>query len=507
VTALRRIRRRAGSERSSRLARSFAVLAMVAAGVADATPAVADVDPALITGLDGVVALSPADTCLRVDLGRTTIYEHAVDVALIPASTQKLLVGHVALEVMGADHRFRTEVVGNPPVDGVVEGDLTLVGGGDPLLSTAADAFVRRIADQPITFLDELADEVVAAGVKHVRGGVVGDESRYDQTRVVASWPERYLSQNQVGPLSALTVNDGYRLVLSPDAEPDHERSADPAADAALALIDLLRERGVVVDGGAGNGRAPAGATALAHVESAPLSAVFRQLLEQSDNGTAELLTKELGVRSGDGGTTAAGTAFIREQAAAAGLPVGGLLMADGSGLDRNNRATCDELVEVLTAAGGPDGLLAGSLPVAGRTGTLRNRFRGTPAEGRLMAKTGSLNDVTSLAGFVEMPDGQIATFAYIANGPQADDPRRGQDFLGALLGQYERVCPAGPAVPLVAPVGAYALGAAALAPVGLAPMLSPAVIVALDTFEEHPEAVVSSCLVEDPTFRLRLPA
>src|SRR5690606_7694878 len=110
-------------------------------------------------------------------------------------------------------------------------------------------------------------------------------------------------------------------------------------------------------------------------------------------------------------------------------------------------------LIEVLEEGGGPDGALAEALPVAGRTGTLRGRFRGTPAEGRLRAKTGSLNDVTSLAGFVEMPDGRVATFAYIANGPQAEDPRRGQDFLGALLGQYEQVCPEGPTVPMVAPI------------------------------------------------------
>lgn len=488
--------------------RAAVALTIVAAGLTASSPAQAAVDPALVTGLDGVVALSPPDSCLRVDLGQTTIYEHQTDVALIPASTQKLLVGQVALGTLGPDHRFRTTVVGAAPVDGVVTGDITIVGGGDPLLSTSADAFVRRIADEPLTFLDQLADQVVAAGVKRVAGAVVGDESRYDRERVVASWPERYLSQRQIGPLSALTVDDGYKLALPGPGggEPTHTRSAEPATDAAATFADLLRARGVQVDGGAFTGQAPEGAVELAHIESAPMSAVVRQMLEQSDNGTSELLTKELGVASGGGGSTSAGAAFIRSRAAEEGIPVDGTLLADGSGLDRANRTTCDSLVELLSRSGGADGELAASLPVAGRTGTLRGRFRGTPAEGRLRAKTGSLNDVTSLAGFVEMPDGQVATFAYMANGPQADDPRRGQDFLGALLGQYERVCPDVSAAPVVAPVGAYALSAAALAPVGAAPLLAPAMVVALDSFEEHPGGIVDSCLADDPGFRLRLP-
>src|SRR5690606_26542582 len=129
--------------------------------------------------------------------------------------------------------------------------------------TTSVDAFVRRIADQPLTFLDELADRVVASGVRHVTGGVVGDETRYDQARSVDSWPERYLSQDQVGPLSALSVDDGYRRTVPPDGEgePERERSAEPATDAAAALVELLRSRGVVVDGGPSTGVAPAGAT------------------------------------------------------------------------------------------------------------------------------------------------------------------------------------------------------------------------------------------------------
>ena len=480
-----------------------------------ATPAGAVVDPALITGLEGVVALSPPDTCLRVDLGRANVYRHQADRPLVPASTQKLLVAHVALDTLGAQHRSRTLLRGPEPVEGVVFGDLTLVGGGDPLLTTATYAFVQRTADQPLTFLDALADQVVAAGITHVTGAVFGDESRYDSLRTVATWPARYLTQNQIGPLGALSVNDGFSLELAPPGEttpPKRSRAVDPALDAASIFTALLRDRGVIVQGEPTNGigstleGAPT-VSDLAFIESAPLSDVVRQLLEQSDNGTAELLTKELGLVGAGAGTTQAGTSFIEQRAQELGLPAGGVQMMDGSGLDPANTTTCDELVSVLAASGGPAGTLGAALPIAGRTGTLRGRFRGTPAEGRLRAKTGSLNGVTSLAGFVEMPDGQIATFAYIANGPQAEDPRRGQDFLGALLAQYEQLCLAAPVEPLVVPVGAYLVRAAPLAGPVVPAALGPALTVALEVFEEQPHAVVGSCLADDPDFSLRLPA
>jgi D-alanyl-D-alanine carboxypeptidase/D-alanyl-D-alanine-endopeptidase (penicillin-binding protein 4) len=472
------------------------------------TPAVG-VDPALLTGLDGVVALSPPESCLRVDIARATVFRHQADRPLIPASTQKVLVGQVALDRLGADHRFRTQVLGPAPVDGVVTGDVVLLGGGDPLLTTATYAFVRRTADQPLTFLDALADALATAGVRRITGRILADDTRYDALRSVPSWPARYLTQDQIGPLGALTVDDGFRLDLpaeGSDAAPVPRRVADPALHAADQLNTLLYARGVAVDGGTAVGPAPVDQPELAGVDSAPLGEVVRQMLEESDNGTAELLTKELGVQAGTGGSTAAGTAAVVDRATALGLPTAGTVLADGSGLDRGNRTSCDALVAALITSGGVDGAIGSRLPVAGRTGTLRERFLGTPAQGRLRAKTGSLNSVTALAGFVTMSDGRTATFAYIANGPQAEDPRRGQDFLGALLGQFEPVCDDVAADPIVAPVGAYAVQSAALAGVPLAALLGPVLDVSLRAVEDLPEVAVSTCLARAPGFTLRFP-
>lgn len=479
------------------------------ATTAGGTDPVVAVDPALLTGLDGVIALSPPDTCLRVDIARATVFRHQADRPLIPASTQKVLVGQVALDRLGEDHRFRTRVLGPAPVGGVVTGDVTLVGGGDPLLTTATYAFVRRTADQPLTFLDALADALDAAGVRRISGRIVADDTRYDSLRTVPTWPERYLTQDQVGPLGALIVDDGFRLE-PPDGDPDggpvRRRVEDPARHAADQLNALLFARGIAVDGGTAVGPAPDSVGELAGVDSAPLGDVVRQMLEESDNGTAELLTKELGVQAGTGGSTEAGTAAIVARADALGVPTTGAVMTDGSGLDRANRTSCDALVTVLRTSGGVDGAIGARLAVAGRTGTLRDRFLGTPAQGRLRAKTGSLNGVTGLVGFVTLADGRTATFAYLANGPQAEDPRRGQDFLGALLGQYEEVCTDGPVSQVSAPVAAYVVQSAALAGVPLAAVLAPALDATLQAVEGRPELAVNGCLARAPEFALSFP-
>lgn len=464
-------------------------------------------DPALVTGLDGVIALSPPDTCIRVEVDGSTIYRHAADQPLVPASTQKLATAAVALDQLGADHRLETRVLAaTAPTGGVVAGDLVLVGGGDPLLTTSAYAFVRRIGpDQPVTSLDGLADQVAATGLKRITGRVLGDESRYDQARTVASWPERYLRQGQIGPLSARAVDDGFNLAFpapGDDAPVERERSADPAGDAARTFAELLRARGIQVDGAAGAGTAPVAATPIAVARSAPLGDLVREMLQTSDNGTAELLTKEVGHASGAGGSTAAGVAVIARRATELGFGGPATHPVDGSGLDPGNRATCDELVEVLDATGGVSGSLGAALPVAGRSGTLRDRFRGTPAEGRLRAKTGTLSTVTALAGFVELPDGGTATFAYVANGKPAEgDPHRGQDFLGVLLGQYATPCPEHGTAPLVAPLAPYAGDVGALAMFPLQTVLVPGAVLPLHVFEERYRKLVDRCLADDADF------
>lgn len=367
-------------------------------------------DAHLQAGLTALAARLPASSCLVTD-EPTGGFEHQGDLPLIPASAMKMVVATAAIEHLGGDHRLVTTVrAAAPPVDGVVAGDLWLVGGGDPLLATAAYAASFRRQPQAFTPIEQLADAVVEAGVRVVRGSVVGDETRYDTDRYVRSWKPVYVTDNETGPMSALSVNDGFGII-----EPEKQPATQPAIHAAAVFAQLLEERGVEVQGRPAAGEAPAGASVVAEQPSLPVSEIVAQMLRESDNQTAEMIVKELGAWSGRGGSTAAGTAVAVETLDRAGLPTGGVVIVDGSGLDRANRLTCRLLLALLQRDTGA--LLVPSLAVAGETGTLEHRFKQTPVAGRLLAKTGSLNGVAALTGEVTSTEGVVTRFAFIVNG------------------------------------------------------------------------------------------
>lgn len=457
---------------------------------------IAGPDPALSTGLDAVVRVSPDDTCLSVSIDGTSVYEHRSDDLQTPASVQKVLTSATALERLDPDAGYTTSAVAVGPVeDGTLEGDLYLVGAGDPNLVTSYYRTVRRIPEsQPTTLLDALARRVREAGVRRITGRVVGDESRYDAERVVSTWPERYVAQDQTGPLTALTVDDGYLLERDDDGGFRRRRSEDPPVDAARAFAAVLGAKGVQVAGGATAGSAPAGARDVATITSDPLVDVVGDLLRRSDNQAAELVLKELGAGGAGEGSTVAGAREVAGWTVGAGAAAEGSYVRDGSGLDPGNQVTCREVVRVLDASGGLEGALGRELPVAGESGTLRSRFVGSHAEGRLHGKTGSLNGVRSLAGFVELPDGNVATFAYIANGQKEGvDPLRAESFLAELLATYRPPCPEptnGPIV--VVPIGA--LGGAGALVGGPAALAGPALLAGADAAVADPAGLLDRC-------------
>ncbi|HRE03505.1 MAG TPA: D-alanyl-D-alanine carboxypeptidase, partial [Ilumatobacteraceae bacterium] len=128
-----------------------------------------------------------------------------------PASTMKLIVGAVALEVLGDDYAFVTRLYGSV-ADGVVQGDLVMVGGGDPVLSTADYPETQPIPPTVTTSLEALVANLAAAGVTRINGGIVVDESRYDTERYAPGWGAD-IRDVEAGPLSALMVNDAIRQV------------------------------------------------------------------------------------------------------------------------------------------------------------------------------------------------------------------------------------------------------------------------------------------------------
>ncbi len=379
-------------------------------------------EPLLVENLEAslseLVTTFPSQSCLVVTIDGEQVFSRNGTLPLVPASAQKLLTAYGAYEILGAEHTFETSVRATSPiVDGVLDGDLFLVGGGDPLLATSV--YTDRYEQQPHfrTAIERLADDVVAAGITEITGGVMGDEERYDDVRYVPEWPERFtnVSQNQTGPLSALTVNDGFVAFAAENTAPSlATATTTPAVFAAAFFDDLLEDRGVIIRGGSAETPVPAGARTIASVTSDPVSVATNQMVDISDNMAAEMLLKEIGFVENRVGSTEGGSIAVENLLADAGFSVAETDMVDGSGLASENRVTCQLLVEILDAS--TDVGLHDGLAVAGESGTLRERMVGTAAQGRVAAKTGRLNEVGALAGTAVANDGTVLTFAWIAN-------------------------------------------------------------------------------------------
>jgi D-alanyl-D-alanine carboxypeptidase/D-alanyl-D-alanine-endopeptidase (penicillin-binding protein 4) len=355
----------------------------------------------------------PEASCLKVTwLGRTVSSVRAGSVRT-PASITKIVTAAVALEVLGADSTFVTRVTG--VLEGsVVRGDLHLVGGGDPVLVRRNYPASEQYPTTSPTYLEDLADAVVAAGVRTIEGSVVGDGTRYDAERYPQSWPVEF-HKTEAGPVGALVVNDG--LVMG-----ESTRGDDPALAAAREFVGLLAARGVSVGGAALSGSAAPDAPEIASISSAPLRAIVGELLTNSDDNTAEMLVKEIGVAASSSGTWTAGLTAVETQMRAWGLPVEGWIQLDGSGLSSGNKISCDAVVTILSRQ---EAILVGAMAVAGRTGTLADDFVNSAVAGRLAAKTGTLTGVKGLAGYLVVDGNAPVVFSLLMTGNGVEQPGR----------------------------------------------------------------------------------
>jgi D-alanyl-D-alanine carboxypeptidase/D-alanyl-D-alanine-endopeptidase (penicillin-binding protein 4) len=364
-----------------------------------------------LTRLQESLRLATTNTraCVVVDGPTGRLASIDGDLPLAPASTLKLLTATAALATFGPDYRFRTTVVAaSPPSAGVVD-RLWLVGGGDPNLSTPA--YAGKLAATP---LSALADQIVAAGIRSIPNGINGDDHLFDTTRQLAIWPPRFVANGEIGPIGALTVDDGF-------VQPSGTRADDPAVNAADQLKTLLTARQVDV-GPPGHATAPRAATIpVASVSSPPLHDVVAAMLSSSDNLTAEMLARLLATTVSSPGTTQTGVNVVLDRLRVLGVDTAPLKVLDGSGLSPDDRVTCNVLLGLLERSDAARyRALVDGLPVAGERGTLADRFRGTPLAGHLRAKTGSLGGVTGLVGVLDVH--VPLRFAYLANGDFADD-------------------------------------------------------------------------------------
>jgi serine-type D-Ala-D-Ala carboxypeptidase/endopeptidase (penicillin-binding protein 4) len=406
------------------------------------------------------------------------VASHRPDDPVMPASTLKVVTAAAVLSTLGPDTRLstRVETTGAIGGDGAIDGDLVLAGAGDPTLVT--DEYARWIYPaRPRTRLSELADQVVAAGVTRVTGGVLGTAVGFSGPLTAEGWRDRYFSDLDARNVAGLTVDGGLvttirwpeldarardrysrrvdeagdegddleppepvRIPLvgtpqeieerladldAPVARVDH--ASDPVAHAARELARMLEERGVEVDGDSGAAAEDAALQVLgrlAVVESPPMEEVLRFAVQRSDNHLTDQLFHLIGlVRTGEG-SWERGERALRQVLDRFGVDHSAARFADGSGLSRDDRVTARLLVDLDRAMtdsrfGSTWGTL---MAVSGESGTLRQRLHGTPAAGRFLGKTGTLNDVTSLAGMVVGDDGGRYHLAIVANDATGTD-------------------------------------------------------------------------------------
>jgi serine-type D-Ala-D-Ala carboxypeptidase/endopeptidase (penicillin-binding protein 4) len=394
-----------------------ALFALVALAAPAATPAGPTQDAQLQRRLAlalRVPHVAPArSAAVALDLASgTVLFEQNSDRPLAPASNEKLPLTYAALMRLGPAFRIDTEVLGEGQQDGTQwTGALVLKGNGDPTLSSAD--------------LRALAAQVKSTGIRSVTGGVIGDESAYDARRVVAGWkPSFFIDESP--PLSALVVDR---------ARVGGVVTRTPALAAATAFRDALRKAGIAVDGPVRTAPADEWSQLLGTVSSPTLAAMVRFMDRESDNFTAEMLLKQLGLSELGLGTSAAGAAVVTQTLVDAGVSMTGVRIVDGSGLSLLDRLTAGALGSLLEIAWADPAVrpaLVASLPVAGVNGTLEHRLRKPPARGRVLAKTGTTDNASSLSGYVS----DRYAFAVVQNGHPLPYwwARRAQDRFAQIL-------------------------------------------------------------------------
>jgi len=346
----------------------------------------------------------------------TVLYSRNGALPVTPASTAKVVTALAALHVLGPDRRIETVVVPDGTIVGRrLTGRLVLVGGGDTTLASPAGA--RRVAYPELAQVDALARAVRRLGVTEITGGVAVDASLFSGPRVGPGWKPNYLSEGSAAVVTPLMVDSG-RLELG-----ESERYADPDLAAGRVLRDLLRRLGVRLPDAIARGTAPAGVEPIGRVSSPTVAALVERMLGVSDNNLAETLAHLVGRERGRPASFAGGAQATAEALAELGLAGDGSGLVDGSGLSPRNRMTTAALARVIGAALRPDRpalrALVSGLPVAGFGGTLEERYDEGPATvgaGRVRAKTGSLDNVSTLAGVIETADGRQLVFAFSAD-------------------------------------------------------------------------------------------
>jgi serine-type D-Ala-D-Ala carboxypeptidase/endopeptidase (penicillin-binding protein 4) len=323
-----------------------------------------------------------------------------------PASVEKLYTTVALLSALGPDARLTTTVRGDGHLGpgGVWHGNLYLVGGGDP---TFGDGSFNRTWEQGYgPTANDLVAQLRHKGITRVTGWVIGDAALFDDLRGGPATAYGADVPDFGGQLSALAYDHGSTF-----------KKLNPGAFAAKELVLTMHGAGIGARPLNRTLPAPGGTQELASVKSPPLSVMLKLMDVPSDDFFAEMLTKQLGKQFGTGGSIPAGAQVISETIDSLGLHP---TIVDGSGLSRSDRSSPGQVVALLrTMWNTPSGrVLAASLPVVGVNGTVKRIAAHTAAQGRCVAKTGTLNYVTNLAGYCTARDNHVVAFVLMIDGP-----------------------------------------------------------------------------------------
>jgi serine-type D-Ala-D-Ala carboxypeptidase/endopeptidase (penicillin-binding protein 4) len=429
-----------------------------------------------------------------------TLYQRNADKFFVPASNMKLLTTAFALATLGSDYRFRTtaETRGVISPDGTLSGDVVLVGRGDPNLSNRRFPFQSKeeFDGVPERVLSEMADAIVARGVKAISGDIVGDDSYFPAERYPSGWEIDDMVWEYGAAISAMVVNDNtVKLTLTPglnagdavqievspatpdffvenhvvtsiaDAKADLRLSRDPgsrvvvvtgtlparhapriltlaveepARHAAALLKNLLEKRGVAVGGVARavheSVNLPDPPQTLAEHTSVPMGESVKLVNKISQNLHTEMYLRAAARQTCAWKTPEELVNVPKSFYAQAGIAEGDVVQADGSGLSRHDLVTPRALAAVLQYAQKEPWFDAyyASLPIAGVDGTLEDRMKSTAAAGRIHAKSGSLEHVRTRSGYAETASGKRLIFSFMGNN-QAGKNHEATDILDAL--------------------------------------------------------------------------
>jgi D-alanyl-D-alanine carboxypeptidase/D-alanyl-D-alanine-endopeptidase (penicillin-binding protein 4) len=371
-----------------------------------------------------------------------TLYSRNAGKLFMPASNMKIITGAAALALLGPDYRFTTTFVSRGAIrDSVLDGDLIVIGRGDPTVSDRAQQ------GNAFAWMQRVADSLAVRGIKRVGGRLVRGGNAFPDSIYGYGWEWDDLTTESGAPIDELLYDEGMTKVSRRIAGRDtlvDIATAFPARTYLESLSSALAEKGIsvgaIVPDSTVEVLAP-GVDTLFSVQSPPLREILRYFEKPSQNQIGEILLRAIGLERTGVGRSDSGSVVVSRQLLAWGVERDGFVVYDGSGLSRHDLLSPETIVRTLVAIQRDTAFLVfyDALPIAGVDGTLRTRMVGTPAAGNMRAKTGTLQFVRALSGYVTDADGDRLVFSILNNHYTApvDSVSRFQNNVGVLLAGY----------------------------------------------------------------------